>query len=125
MFEAKLTRFAAVGGAGFVIDASALTALVKLADMGLYSSRSISFLLAVSFAWYLNRVWTFKSAQNDRRSKEYMRYVTVQVIGALINLGIYVTCIEIIDGMAQYPVIPLAIGAAGALAFNFICSRIS
>lgn len=119
----QLVRFAVVGGAGFIVDASVLTSLVKFTVMDLYSSRAISFILAVSVTWYLNRVWTFKTAKNKRQGAEYARHILVQVIGALINLSVYVYCIESVEQMARYPVFPLAIGALIALVFNYFFSR--
>ena len=119
----RLVRFAVVGSAGFLVDASVLSILIQLADMDLYSSRTISFLLAVSLTWYLNRTWTFGTTKNKRQGKEYIRYTLVQVAGALINLGVYVYCIETVEQMARYPVIPLAIGALTALVFNYFFSK--
>ena len=49
--------------------------------------------------------------------------VSVQVTGALINLSVYVLAIESFPQLARLPVIPLAIGAAVALLFNFSASR--
>jgi putative flippase GtrA len=119
----RLARFMVVGGVGFVVDASVLTVLVSFGNMGLYSSRAVSFLLAVSVTWYMNRVWTFQTTDNKRHRQEYVRYILVQVVGALINLGIYVYCIETIPKMADYPVLPLMIGAVVALMFNYLFSR--
>ena len=118
----KLARFTVVGGLGFLVDASVLTALVRIAGMGLYSSRAVSFLAAVSVTWFMNRTWTFGTSGNKRRGKEYSGYILVQVIGALINLGVYVVCIESFEQLARYPVIPLAVGALLALIFNFYFS---
>lgn len=119
----RLIRFAVVGGAGFLVDASVLSFLVQLAEMGLYLSRAVSFLLAVSLTWYLNRTWTFGTTNNKRKRKEYVRYTLLQIVGALINLGVYVYFIETVEKMSQYPVIPLAIGASVALVFNYFFSR--
>ena len=123
MISTKLARFSVVGGLGFLVDASVLTVLVKLAGFGLYSSRAVSFLLAVSVTWLANRFWTFGTAGHQRRGREYAGYIVVQVLGALINLGVYVYCIESFAWMGRYPVVPLAIGAALALVFNFYFSN--
>ena len=122
MSNKRLVRFAVVGGAGFLMDASVLSILVQFADMGLYSSRTVSFLLAVSLTWYLNRTWTFGTTKNKRHGKEYVRYFLVQVAGALFNLGVYVYCIETFEQLARYPVIPLAMGALIAMIFNYFLS---
>lgn len=116
-------RFVIVGGVGFVVDASVLTCLVHFFDGGLYTSRGVSFSLAVSVTWYMNRCWTFGVSENSKKAQEYARYFVVQLLGALINLGVYAACIESSEFMARLPIIPLAIGAAVALFFNYFLSK--
>lgn len=86
-----------------------------------YPSRAVSFSLAVTATWLLNRNWVFGPSADTRR--EYLRYFSIQAVGALINLGTYVTVIETVPRLAGTPVIPLAIGAGLALVFNFLTSR--
>lgn len=117
----KLARFAAVGSLGFLIDASILTLLVNGFSFGHYSGRAISFSLAVTATWYANRRWVFEPTA--RMSAEYARYFSVQIAGAVLNLGIYVVVIELAPSLAAWPVIPLAVGAVAALGFNFVMSR--
>jgi putative flippase GtrA/SAM-dependent methyltransferase len=117
----KLARFAAVGSIGFLIDASILTLLVNGVSFGHYSARAISFPLAVTATWYGNRRWVFEPTV--RMSAEYARYFSVQIAGAVLNLGIYVVVIELVPSLAVWPVVPLAVGAAAGLCFNFVMSR--
>ncbi len=119
----QVPRFATIGAVGFFIDASVLTALVNGMGMGPVLSRGISFPLAVTATWYLNRTWTFKGASPLGKGPEYARYLTVQVSGAIINLGIYLLAINLRPALGQVPIIPLAIGAAIAMIFNFIACR--
>lgn len=119
----QLPRFAGIGGIGFVVDASILTLLVNFAGMGPVGARGISFAVAATVTWYLNRTWTFAASASARRSSEYARYVTVQVAGAIINLAIYLLAIELAPRLGRLPVIPLAMGAAVAMIFNFLASR--
>lgn len=114
-------RFCGFGAIGFVVDASVLTLLVNGFDWNHYTARVVSFALAVTVTWLLNRTWAFARTANAR--SEYARYFVVQGIGAAINLGTYVAVIEIFPGLAKIPVVPLAVGAAPALVFNFLASR--
>jgi putative flippase GtrA len=116
-------RFAVIGGVGFVVDAAVLTWLVSLQGWGLYSARAVSFTLAVTVTWYLNRRITFAGRATPHRGREYGRYLSTQTIGALINLGVYVIVIEALPMLATRPVIPLALGSATALLFNFLAAR--
>jgi len=114
-------RFCLFGAAGFAVDGGVLTALVNGMGWHHYPARAISFTLAVSLTWWLNRKWTF-ARTHDTRS-EYLRYFSIQGIGAAINLGTYVIVIESVPALARVPIVPLAIGAALALVFNFLASR--
>ena len=116
-----LLRFAFVGGIGFVVDAGILTWLVTVVGWHHYPARAISFSAAVTVAWALNRRFTFAKTNNPKR--EYARYFSIQIIGAVINLGTYVAVIEAWPRTAATPVIPLALGAALALLFNFVAAR--
>jgi len=117
----RFARFALVGGIGFVVDASVLTMLVNGLGHGHYVSRAASFSIAVSVTWWINRHWVFKAGAPSR--KEYTGYVIVQLLGAIINLGVYVLAIELIPTLSVIPVLPLAMGAAVALLANFLLVR--
>jgi putative flippase GtrA len=115
----RLPGFVIVGAIGFLVDAGILTALVTGFGAGHYVARAISFTVAVTATWYMNRRWVFDRVTAHKSSREYTSYLVVQVIGAVINLSIYVAVIELVPKLAETPVIPLALGAAVALLFNF------
>jgi putative flippase GtrA len=117
-----LPGFILVGAIGFLIDAGILTALMKSLGFGHYGARAISFTIAVTATWYMNRRWVFERNAVRMSSQEYTSYLSVQVIGALINLSVFAAVIEFVPGLAKIPVIPLAVGAAVALMFNFSAS---
>lgn len=114
-------RFCGFGAVGFIVDAGVLTLLVNGFDWNHYTGRLVSFALAVTVTWLLNRTWVFDRTANAQT--EYARYFSVQGIGAIINLGTYVGAIEVAPNLAQVPIIPLAIGAVLALGFNFLASK--
>jgi putative flippase GtrA len=118
----RLPGFILVGAIGFLIDAGILTALMKSLGFGHYGARAISFTIAVTATWYMNRRWVFERNSVRMSSQEYTSYLSVQVIGALINLSVFAAVIEFVPGLAKIPVIPLAVGAAVALMFNFSAS---
>ena len=118
----RLPGFAIVGAIGFLIDAGILTVLMTGYDLDHYRARAISFAVAVTATWYLNRRWVFDRHAVPMSGREYSAYVLVQIIGAGINLSIFVLAIESVPELARIPVIPLAIGAVAALLFNFAAS---
>jgi putative flippase GtrA len=122
----RILLFAVVGGVGFVIDAGVLTIMMKQLGQNLYVSRLVSFSCASLATWLLNRSLTFRSATQgiDASGSEYIRYMTVQIIGALINLLVFVLVVRLIPALANLPVIPLAVGSGFGLLFNFTASRL-
>ncbi len=119
-----LFSFTFVGGIGFMADASVLTLLVNGLNWGPYRARLCSFAVAVTLTWYLNRHWTFASQARNNKKIEYARYLTVQSIGALLNLGIYSICLETFPVMVTYPVLALAIGSWHRPVFQFLCVQV-
>ena len=117
----QFSRFALAGSLGFAVDASVLTVLVNGLDYGHYESRAVSFALAVTVTWLVNRRWVF--AAGAPTGQEFSGYVLVQSIGALTNLGLYVLLIELIPRLAKIPALPLAGCAVVALSVNFVLAR--
>ena len=58
----RLPGFVIVGAIGFLIDAGCLTVLMTGFDFDPYSARAISFTIAVTTTWYMNRRWVFDRA---------------------------------------------------------------
>ena len=122
MSRAKLPGFVVVGAIGFLIDAGILTLLMTGFGLDHYSARAISFTVAVTFTWYMNRRWVFEKSTASMSGREYSSYLVVQAIGAVINLSVFVAVIEIVPTLTNLPVVPLAVGAVAALLFNFSAS---
>ena len=118
----KLSGFVVVGAIGFLVDAGVLTALMAGFEFDHYRARAISFAIAVTATWYMNRRWVFERDAVPVSGREYSSYFVVQIVGAVINLSVFVAVIELAPDLAVLPVIPLAIGAAAALLFNFSMS---
>lgn len=108
-----------VGAAGFVTDAATFSIAFHIFGFGHYGSRLIAFLLAVSLTWMLNRTFTFKVIADGNRAREYMRYLFVQVFGALINITIYGLCIENSRVFFEFPILALILGSISAMFFNY------
>lgn len=118
----ELLTFLAVGGVGFAVEAAILSTLTIFADWSPWQARIPSFISAVLITWALNRRHTFAKRGLQRRSVEAFFYTAIQIGGALINLAIFGVCLALLPQLARIPVIPLAIGAVGGFAFNFLLS---
>ena len=119
-----LPGFLMVGGVGFFVDATVLGTLVHGFGWGDYTARFMSFGLAVTTTWWLNRSFVFSDGQTDSRKKEYSKYILVQGTGAAINLTVYSICIASNEFMDQWPVLAAAVGSITAMTFNYTGARI-
>ena len=70
--------FVVVGTVGFAFDATILAILVHGYGWGDYTARLVSFAVAVTVTWLLNRSFVFASARTISRRSEYARYLMVQ-----------------------------------------------
>jgi putative flippase GtrA len=117
-----LLRFSIVGAVGFGIDAGVMTLLLRL-GYNVIAARVVSFSMAVSATYILNRAWTFSAFKKPATRAQYTLYVTTQLIGALINLATFFLAGNLVPELHDRPVVALALGAAVAMLFNFIASR--
>jgi len=120
----EFVSFIFVGGTGFVCDLIILQTLLFFADMDPISARLISFSVAITITWFLNRNITFKSAKSTNKTKEWFKYTIVNSLGGGINLLIYMLLVSSDINHFSSPLIALSIASAVALIFNFISNKI-
>lgn len=87
MNKKKPVLFGLVGGAGFVVDVTAMALLSQWLPMS--SARAGSFWVAASSNWCLNRQLTFKKQQTKNKTKEWLKFLTSFCFGFIPNWGCY------------------------------------
>jgi putative flippase GtrA/4-amino-4-deoxy-L-arabinose transferase-like glycosyltransferase len=118
----QFLRFALVGCAGFVVDAGVLNAVLLLgADR--YSGRLVSYLVAATATWALNRNYTFREQRDARRLREWGRFLASNALGGLVNWVSYAMLVSVSGTVRAHPVIGVAVGSLAGLAVNFTLSR--
>jgi putative flippase GtrA len=115
--------FVAAATVGFIIDAGVVTALVRGFAWGPWQGRFVSFPLAVTATWWLNRRYAFRGTGGGDRRVEYAAYWAIQLAGAAVNFGIYGLCLHEAPVLASFPFVPVAIGGVAAMLFNFAVAR--
>ena len=116
-------RFALVGAAGFVVNEAALWIALHFLHLGKDAAWFFAFVPAVTFTWWGNRTFTFREhASTGARAMlhEWVRFVTTNSFGALVNLVIYELLIHLSDAS---PLLALACGVLAGMAFNFTLSK--
>lgn len=118
----QFLRFGAVGTIGFVVDTAALYAALW-GGLGLYSGRAVSYLVAVTTTWALNRAWTFRGQGDGPALRQWAAFALVCLVGFAFNYGTYAALVGGVAVVAQHPVIGVAAGSLAGMSGNFLLSR--
>jgi putative flippase GtrA len=119
----RFLRFCIVGLAGFIVEAVVLTVATNACDVGPFWARGISFPVAVSVTFTLNRQWSFTDADQQPIVNAFVAYLGVQSTGLLCNLLIYSAAITLLPALFNAPITALIIASGAALIVNYVGSR--
>lgn len=118
-----LPGFGAVGVIGFIVDGGLLALLFHVFSVGPITARCLSFPLALTVTWLLNRRWVFGATRLKSSTHEYLLYAAIQTAGALLNLGIFAWLVHGVEVMSAYPLLPFGLASLAVLTFNFVLLR--
>ena len=118
----QLVLFALVGGCGFLVDAVLLQTLVW-SGVGPIAARLASFPVAVVTTWLMHRRLTFSGRRTSRRGLELGKYMTAQIVSALLGLAVYTFLVLYAPFFARLPVAALAISSAVGMISNYLFSH--
>ncbi len=113
--------FGLIGTAGFVVDSSTLYLAMGLLGLDHYSGRVVSWFVAATFTWAMNRRFTFSDSRPPFR--QWLAFLASQAVGGLVNFGIYAAMVTFMPVVAEHPVLGVAAGAIAGLFFNFSASK--
>jgi putative flippase GtrA len=74
LYNHRLMRYLFVGGTTFIIDFGLLVLLHGKLNIPIAIATSISFWVAVTYNFFLNRSWTFSSGENKKLHKHLAAY---------------------------------------------------
>lgn len=117
----QFLQFGTVGTFGFLVD----TAVVYAARgaLGLYGAGILSFFVAASANWALNRVWTFRGLSNGAAHRQWAKFLAANSVGFVLNRGAYFTLVTISIVCMTNPVLAVAAGSLTGMLANFTLSR--
>lgn len=117
-------RFSLVGTVGLLVDIGVLTLCTNLFGLGLYSGRILSYLVAATTTWFLNRIFTFHGTiSTSKIHTQWAKFILVSIGGFTINYGTYATLVATQPFVAANPWLGVAAGSIAGLALNFFASR--
>jgi putative flippase GtrA len=119
----QFLQFGVVGTVGFLVDNAFVYTAHYVFGLGLILAGLLSFFVAATGNWFLNRIWTFKGASTGRLHNQWLRYLGTNAIGFVLNRGVYIALITTTAVCVAHPVLALAAGSVGGLGVNFVMSR--
>ena len=120
----ELLRFGFVGSIAFAIDGGVMQLLTSTTGVSPLLARGISFPVALSVGWALNRSWTFEAGRKRSAGSQYRRYVLVQIGGFLINYAAFAALVTSGGLWREWPLLALAVGVLISMIFTYVCSRL-
>ncbi len=118
---AEFLRFGSVGAGGFCVDVACVYAL--RGALGLYGAGMVAYFVAASANWAVNRFWTFRDRVHRAAHVQWLRFLAVNLIGFMLNRGVYSWLIATEPLARANPVLAVAAGAMSGFLVNFLLSR--
>lgn len=101
----ELAKFGVIGAIAAVLDLGGAAALHGGGGLGPLTAKTISTVVAATFAYAGNRLWTFRHRSNAGLAREYLLFFALNTVGLLIAL--------LAIGFTEY-----SLGMHGQLAYN-------
>jgi putative flippase GtrA len=106
----QLSRFSVVGVLNTGVDLAVLNAETLLTGVtegaGYAVQKAVSFCVAVTVSYFLNKRWTFEDRSVTEQRKKLAQFFGISVMGALINVSAATAVVTYVKAM----VIPLTSG---------------
>lgn len=114
-------RFGIVGTLGFVWDTGTVYLLRPFVN--LYVAGTVSFIVAATLNWILNRLWTFGHLEHGKAHLQWLKFLAANAIGFVANRGTFFFLVAFSPLVVAHPVIGIAAGSAAGLVFNYFLSK--
>ena len=119
--SASFIRFAVVGVMGLCWDTATVYALRHV--VGLYVAGTVSFVVAATANWIVNRIWTFRGHTYVAPHIQWAKFLVANAIGFVFNRGTFFVLISISTLCHNRPILPIAAGSIAGLFFNYLLSK--
>lgn len=111
-----LLRFALVGLSGFLVDAILYLLLRDACRLDHRLARSLAFVPAATWNWYVNRLWTFRRppslpSATRRTLGEWCRFLASSSLCAVLTVGLYCALTAWTPLLARFPLAALFLSA--------------
>lgn len=117
----QFLQFGVVGVTGMLVDTAVIYG--TRGWIGLYAAGALSYPIAATWTWQLNRRWTFQGAARGSVRRQWALFMTVNLVGLVFNRGTYAALVTWSELCQTYPVLAVGAGAVAGLFWNFSLSR--
>jgi putative flippase GtrA len=114
-------RFGIVGGLGFVWDTA--TVYLTRGLIGLYAAGALSYLVAATANWALNRAWTFRASTPQAAHRQWVAFLAANSLGFVLNRGCFYLLISTSRLCFAHPVLPIIAGSLCGMFVNYLLSK--
>ena len=87
------SRFALVGGSGFVIDASVFYFFIEQLSLPYSFARIVAFIIAMLITWLGNRYFSFAHANRENAKQQLVKHCSCASFSFIFNYGVFQTLI--------------------------------
>jgi len=120
---AEIIQFAMVGSSGTIIDLVFFLSLTYGAGIDHQLARALSFIVAASSNWFLNRWFTFLDGRDKPWKKQWFEFLITACVGFTVNWGSYKLLTDYVPYLTQHHVVAFFIGILLGMGSNYILSR--
>jgi len=114
-------RFGIVGALGFVWDTS--TVYLTRGLIGLYAAGALSYFVAATANWALNRAWTFRASPSQAAHRQWAAFLAANTLGFALNRGCFYILISTSPFCFAHPVLPIIAGSFCGMFVNYLLSK--
>ena len=116
----QIIKFVIVGGISTVIDYIIFFILHDILKWNTIISNVLGFTVSVIYNYIASIRWVFDVNKDNDQKKQFIIFITLSIIGLIINTGIVYVCVDIIK---LYSLIGKVIATAIVMVFNFITRK--
>ena len=116
----QIIKFVIVGGISTIIDYIIFFILHDILKWNTIISNVLGFTVSVIYNYIASIKWVFDVNKDNDQKKQFIIFITLSVIGLIINTGIVYVCVDIIK---LYSLIGKVIATAIVMVFNFITRK--
>lgn len=120
LYYHSFIRFLTVGVIALASDAATLYAL--RGEMGLIPAKIVSYMVALTVGWLLNRYFTFKSS-DSKAFHEWLRYGVIYIGTGVIHVSIFALLTYHSLHLYHHPIFALLITAGIVAVINYFLSK--